>query len=314
MAETTKIQWCDSAFNPWRGCTKISPGCTNCYAEAVSRRNQNVLGVWGPNGTRVLASEAMWKKPLAWERRAAASGQPWRVFCASLADVFEDWEGQMLDHHGALLWRDPRQDWPSPSGGDVPYTLAHARARLWRLIEATPRLTWQLLTKRPDNMEHMVPASWKLAWPANVWAMTSVEDQPSADTHIPELLKVPARVRGLSVEPLLKPVDLAPWLPNPRSNGTLAGYWYEKDPATPRIRWVIIGGESGPNARPCHLEWVRDLVRQCQEAGVACFVKQLGANVHWQGGAGIERHGRPNDPKGGNPAEWPKDLRVREFP
>lgn len=182
-------------FNPWRGCTKVSRGCANCYAEAGSKRNPAVLGVWGDAGTRVIASESYWRLPLKWDRQAAKAGERRRVFCASLADVFED-----------------RPELVSP------------RQRLFRLIGDTPYLDWLLLTKRPENVLRMthdewcppVPGhvsqnagdghSWK--WPSNVWLGVSVEDQQRADERIPILLQTPAAVRFLSCEPLLGPLDL----------------------------------------------------------------------------------------------------------
>jgi protein gp37 len=131
-----------------------------------------------------------------------------------------------------------------------------SRERLWRLIEETSMLDWLLLTKRPENMCSMVPPSWETSWPNNVWAMTSIENQEQAKRRIPFLLDIPARVRGLSVEPLIAPVDLSSWLAH--------------------IQWVIVGGESGPDARPMYPQWVRTIRNQCQERGVAFFFKQWG--------------------------------------
>lgn len=302
MGKKTNIAWTDHTFNPWRGCEKVSPGCANCYAEHWSRRNPKVLGVWGPAGTRLIAAESYWQQPLRWNRQAEREGRRRRVFCASMADVFED-----------------RPELVAP------------RVRLFHLIHETPNLDWQLLTKRPENIRRFcggngIPRSWAENTQPNVWAMTSVEDQETADRRIPELLKVPARVRGLSVEPLLGPVDL-------RLGQKDDGQRWERHHF---IHWVILGGESGPHARPCRVEWVRDLVRQCRATGVACFVKQLGACVTsrlpngecWPGGNGLppghltfsgdgfgNYHVRGlSDPKGGDPAEWPEDLRVREMP
>jgi protein gp37 len=305
MAENTKIQWTDHTFNPWRGCTKVSPGCQHCYAETQAARNPKVLGVWGPQGTRPVASESYWRQPLKWNREAQVEGRRHRVFCASLADVFED----------------------RPE-------LAKPRERLLRLIANTPALDWQLLTKRPKNMRNplFVLPSWLLEWPPHVWAMASIENQEYADHRIPELLKVPARIRGLSVEPLLGPVDLTEYLTekpgfsvntlvrfyrNPDGSPTTFnergdGKLYDRVVKRPApLHWVIIGGESGPHARPCRVEWIRDLVRQCQQAGVACFVKQLGSNFQ---GLTLEQSVRIFDPKVGDPEEWPEDLRVRQFP
>jgi hypothetical protein len=179
------------------------------------------------------------------------------VFCASLADVFED----------------------RPE-------LIEPRRRLAGLIRDTPHLDWLLLTKRPGNARRMIPEMWAAGagWPRNYWVGASVEDQERADERIPELLEVPAPVLFLSIEPLLGPIEFA----------TLAG-----------VSWVIVGGESGPKARPCDLGWIRSIIGQCRSAGVAPFVKQLGGRP-----IGL----RLTDRKGGEPAEWPEDLRVREFP
>jgi protein gp37 len=137
--------------------------------------------------------------------------------------------------------------------------LDSVRARLWELIAATPWLDWQLLTKRPMNIRHMLPPAWLEAPRPNVWLGTSVEDQQHADLRIPHLVSVPARVRFLSCEPLLGPADLTPWLGE--------------------LHWVITGGESGPQARPCDPAWVRSLRDQCQAAGVALFHKQWGGRT-----------------------------------
>lgn len=299
--QNTKIEWARHTFNPWRGCTRVSPGCAHCYAEILSHRNPKTLGVWGPQGTRVVAAESAWREPLKWDREAAALGERHRVFCASLADVFEGPE---------TLPRD-----------SVPI-VADARERLFHLVRQTPNLNWLLLTKRPQNVRPILEkskrgltqpyepdelADWCYDWfngraPSNVWIGTSVENQATADERIPHLLQVPAAVRFLSCEPLLE--DL----------GKID---------TSGIQWVIVGGESGPHARPCELAWVRALIEQCHEADTPCFVKQLGSNLR-----GLTRHGldhdhlaaalgstyRLRDPKGGDPDEWPEDLRVRQCP
>lgn len=160
------------------------------------------------------------------------------------------------------------------------------RARLFDLIERTPALTWQLLTSRPERMVDLAPERWRGGWPANVWAGTTVENQRWADVRIPLLRAVPARVRFLSCEPQLERID---W------RGRLAG-----------IHWLIVGGESGPGARPMDPAWVRDLLAQCRAAGAAPFVKQLGSA--WA------RATHARDRAGADPAEWPEWARVREWP
>jgi protein gp37 len=249
MGADSKIQWTDHTFNPWWGCAHVSPGCLNCYAEDLAARYG--FDAWGARGHRRMLGDGNWRDPEKWDRKAAAAGERARVFCASMADVFED-----------------RPDLDAP------------RARLWDLIERTGWLDWMLLTKRPENIARMIP--WGDNWPSNVWAGTSVEDQRRADERLPVLRAVPA-TRFLSVEPLLGPVALDP----------------------EGIDWVIVGGESGPGARPMDLEWARAVRDTCQRADVPVFVKQLG--TVWA------RDNHISDHKGGEPAQWPGDLRVREM-
>ena len=169
MAETTEISWTHSTFNPWIGCTKVSPGCDHCYAERdMAIRRGRV--VWGAGQARSRTGEDYWKKPLTWNRKAAKSGQPWRVFCASLADVF--------DHEVPDEWR----------------------ADLWALIAATPALTWLLLTKRIGNAPTRIPS--------NVWIGASMVNQEEYDRDIRKLLAKDAPVRFISAEPLLGPIQL----------------------------------------------------------------------------------------------------------
>ncbi len=241
MGINSKIEWCTHSFNPWRGCTKVSAGCTNCYAETLSHRNPKTLGVWGDKGTRVVASESYWREPMKWQRAAFMAGERHRVFCASLADVFED-----------------RPELESP------------RLRLLDLIRQTPNLDWLLLTKRPQNVVPM----WAFYdrkdqyFPPNVWIGTSVENKQTANERIPHLLCVPSAVRFLSVEPLLEDLgDLR-----------MEDCWLPEDCYTfaDRIGWIIVGGESGHNARPVHPLWVRSIRDQCVNAGVSFFFKQWG--------------------------------------
>lgn len=257
MGENTKIEWADHSWNPWIGCAKVSAGCQHCYAEALMD-TQYGRAKWGVNGTRVRTSEAYWKKPIAWNTQATKTGERKRVFCASLADVFED--------------RPELESW---------------RLDLFKLIEQTPNLDWLLLTKRPENVIRMIELAqdqagaapraeiWLLRMP-NVWLGTSVENQEQANKRIPHLLDIPARVRFLSMEPLLGPVDLTPWLNYVSETDDIG---LAVDGFDPDIHWVIVGGESGPKARPMHPEWARSLRRQCQAAGVPFLFKQWGS---WQ--------------------------------
>jgi protein gp37 len=252
MGQNSKIEWTHHTFNPWRGCTKVSEGCQHCYAETMSGRNPSTLGVWGPKGTRVVAAEAYWRQPAKWNAEAKEAGERRRVFCASLADVFEGEE--------------------SMPGASVD-AVEEARARLWQIITCTPHLDWLLLTKRPRNIMHMVPHWWKTAigFPRNVWIGVSVENQAAADERIPHLAKVPAYVTFLSCEPLLGLVDISKYL-------TCQSYLHgQVMPCTcTLVNWVIVGGESGGKARPMHPHWARSLQEQCQDAGVPFLFKQWG--------------------------------------
>ena len=223
MGQNSTIEWTHHTFNPWWGCTKVSPGCTHCYAETWANRYGH--DIWGPRKARRIFGESHWQDPVKWNRQAMQQGERIRVFCASMADVFED-----------------------------NASIREERKKLWSLIEETPMLDWLLLTKRPENMLRFAP--WQLQWPSNIWAMTSIENQEQAEKRIPLLAEVLASVRGLSVEPLIGPVNLAQWLQD--------------------IHWVIVGGESGPGSRPINPEWVRSIRDQCTEANVPFFFKQWG--------------------------------------
>lgn len=247
--QNSKIEWTTHTFNPWWGCIRVSPGCEHCYAETLAHRYG--YEVWGPAKTtgRRMMSDNYWRQPIKWNKAAQAAGTRARVFCASMADVFEN-HPQVED----------------------------ARYRLWDLIEATPWLDWLLLTKRPENIlgntVRWAPFSAMGKWPDNVWIGTSVENQEQADKRIPELLKVPAKVRFLSCEPLLGPVDIADYL------GCQHYLHGQVIPCTcSLVDWVIVGGESGHGSRAMHPEWARSLRDQCREARTAFFFKQWG---NWQ--------------------------------
>lgn len=295
MGGNTHIEWADHTFNPWIGCTKVSSACDHCYAETLATARLGVA--WGPHAERRRTAPSTWRQPLAWNRRAEREGRRYRVFCASLADVFDN---------------QASEDW---------------RVELWRLIRATPHLDWLLLTKRPQNIAKMLPSDldhgrgngWQNGpWP-NVWLGTTVENQAEAYRRIPHLLAVPAAKRFLSMEPLLGPVDLAEWIeciehcgncggesprqkddicPRCGAKNNLISTWgaaeaeryrtgERYDPASeagrsdidgtnPTIDWIIAGGESGSKARPSHPDWFRSLRDQCTNAGVPFFFKQWG--------------------------------------
>ena len=241
MAGQTAIQWTDATFNPWWGCERVSPACAHCYADTLARRYGHSL--WGGDSPRRFLGDDHWRQPIRWNAHAAAAGEPIKVFCASMADVFED----RLD---LAPWRD----------------------RLWALIDQTPMLQWQLLTKRPENVATMVP--WRARWPTNVWVGTSVEN--SRHTFRVEILRaLPAPVRFISAEPLLSSLFLN-GKPN-RQPLNLAG-----------IDWVIAGGESGPRFRPVDLDCVRELRDACIGAGIPFFYKQRGGRTAKAGGRELD--------------------------
>ncbi len=250
MGEHTKIEWAHHTFNPWIGCERVSAECRNCYAETWDARGLNGPEThWGKDTPRRRTSDANWRLPLRWDRKAAADGVRRSVFCASLADVFED--------------RDDLDPW---------------RTDLWDLIEATPNLDWLLLTKRPENVEMLAgdfaqciscglnpvdPFNWwcicggTVRPPLNVRLGTSVGHQSSIDRVAALIDAADGAPTFLSCEPLLGPLDFG--------TGGLDG-----------IDWVIAGGESGPKARPMHPDWVRSIRDVCLDSGVPFLFKQWG--------------------------------------
>jgi protein gp37 len=241
VADKTAIEWTHATFNPWWGCERVSPACAHCYADTLARRYGHRL--WDASSGRRFFTDEHWRQPERWNRQAQLAGKPRRVFCASMADVFEA--------------RDELDPW---------------RARLWSLIEQTPWLHWQLLTKRPENVAGMVP--WSGDWPVNVWIGASVEN--ARHTFRADLLReLPAAVRFLSVEPLLGSVFV---------NGRPNRRPLELD----GIDWVIAGGESGPRHRPLELDWVRELRDACTDTGTAFFFKQVGGRTPKAGGRELD--------------------------
>jgi protein gp37 len=315
MSEKSKIAWTDHTFNPWIGCTKVSPGCTNCYAESRDKRWAGGKH-WGKGAPRQLTSAKNWDLPLKWNRDAELINEAIRntdyepvsekpgevlplVFCASLAD----W----LDDEVPIEWL----------------------ADLLALIHATPNLIWQLLTKRPENFfsrisdAHTVVAPQAKRWhlgefPKNVWIGITAEDQQRADERIPKLLEIPAAVRFLSCEPLLGEIDLtrvAPYIlngdeSNPGYIDAFSAFCYHPKTCSLKssgtrpegISWVITGCESkGKKAGRNAEHYERDalsIIEQCRAAGVPVFNKQMPID-------GNVSH---------EPDEWPEALRAREFP
>lgn len=265
MSINSPIDWCDHSFNPWWGCARVSPACRSCYA--ASWANRYGYDVWRRKGPRRMLSDNHWKQPLRWNRAAEKTGRPALVFCASMADVFEI--------HPV---------------GEVNEKLDSQRTRLWELIDQTPWLTWQLLTKRPENVQDLAP--WGDEWPRNVWLGTSVEDQRRANERIPALASIPAAVRFLSCEPLLEPLDLTS---------------FDGVNALSEVDWVICGGESeSPSkARRMDLDWARSLRDKCAASEVPFFFKQTGTFLARE----LGMHG-----KGNRWDEIPSELAIRQFP
>lgn len=263
MAETT-IEWAHYTFNPVWGCQKVSPGCTHCYAETFADKRMG-LGVFGPaeRTSRRTFGDAYWANPERWNRLAAREGEQRRVFCASMADVFEA--------HPATVAQLPR---------------------LWALIRATPHLDWLLLTKRPERITASLPDDWGTGY-RNVWLGTSIESHEYV-SRVEVLLQVPAAVRFLSCEPLLGPIALRgsyhDFLEGWGCDND--GYGHPVQVQTERIDWVIAGGESGVDARPCDPAWLRQLRDDCAATGTPFFLKQLGGHPDKRGGLQATLDGR----------------------
>jgi protein gp37 len=282
VSRPSKIEWTDRVWNPVRGCSLVSPGCTNCYAMRQAHRF-NAKGQPYERLTRTTERGPVWtgdirlvlaalEEPLRWKK-------PSRVFVNSMSDLF---------HEGA----------PDEFIDQVFGVMGTCR-----------RHTFQVLTKRPERMrDYLIANHARGSDTPNVWLGVSAENQATADERIPILLQTPAAVRFVSTEPLLEPVDIRRWIVGCND--------YRDPPEHAGIHWVIVGGESGPNARPCNVEWIRDIVRQCKAAGVRVFVKQIGGLAFNGSLRGHEPDCRwlTDDRKGGDPAEWPEDLRVREYP
>lgn len=352
MSQTSKIEWTETTWNPVVGCSSVSEGCRNCYA---AREAIRLAGNPHPNVGPLYAG-------LSEFRGAGAARRP--VFTGVVRTVPERLEDP-------LRWRKPRRVFVNSMSDlfhpDVPDEFID---RVFAVMALCPQHTFQVLTKRPERMtayatsrgamfaceprgRHPVQLAieevinrrptpddaglWE--WPLpNCWLGTSVEDQAAADERIPHLLRTPAAVRFLSCEPLLSPIEFSGVTNRSDAVEQLGRR------ALDGLHWVIVGGESGPGARPCDVAWIRSLVEQCQAAGVPCFTKQLGTVVwdrndagfdaEWNDGEGWpepaevehdirgfreEYQGAPvrvhlRDRKGGDPEEWPEDLRVRDFP
>lgn len=287
MGANSGITWTGATYNPWQGCVKktieidgkikLREECRNCYMYREKKR-------YGKNPAIVVrSSPATFNAPLKWQKeidegKRSKLGLSRLVFTCSWSDFFN-----------------PEADeW---------------RPEAWRIIRLCPDLIFQILTKLPQRALDHLPPFWEEI-EGRVHMGVSAGYQEAAEEMIPHLLAIPARIRFLSCEPLLGPLDLRKWLLKwqPVGFGPGEDDWDFDAVPSEQIHWIIAGGESGPNARPTNHAWIRSLKRQCAEADVPFFVKQLGSV--WAKEAGVFRQ----DDKGHKPEYWPEDLRVREFP
>lgn len=248
MGTETKISWTDHTFNPWIGCTKVSPGCDNCYAETLNHRwgNDN----WGKGKIRRVTSDSNWKDPIKWDKLAKLAGEKRKVFSASLADVMDD---------------------EAPKG---------VRERLWELIDNTPNLIWQLLTKRPTRYGSYLPQDGFKH--DNVWLGTSAEDQHFYDIRWSVLRVIAAEhelTSFISYEPALGPLSILDFAEK-----------HAEDRFHTCPDWLICGGESGTGRRPMEKSWAQDIADECEITGTKFFMKQFSARTPEEGAALIPAH------------------------
>lgn len=322
---TSKIEWTEDTWNPIVGCSVVSPGCTNCYAmrmagrlEAMSIAHEGKHGgdpgplvhyrgtteetragdVW--TGKLAMASEKTLSAPL---RRK----KPTTYFVNSMGDLFhEDVPDEWIDQVFAVMALCPQHR----------FQVLTKRAERMRDYLTAPDLFDRIWTLECEHHEaEMIPSALPLA---NVWMGISAEDQRRANDRIPILLETPAAIRFVSLEPLLGPINLtnisySPWARCALTGGLWNPKTSQSKPPTSvtgiKLDWVIVGGESGPGARPFDVRWAHKIVGQCQDANVPVFVKQLGAHVIQDGERRIKR-----DKKGGDMSEWPHDIRIRDMP
>ncbi len=345
MGANSQIEWTDATWNPIRGCSRVSEGCRNCYAERVAARFSDIGQAYHGLAKREVVT-----------RR----GNPRAEF--PVVSYKPHWTGEVrfIEEHLAdpLKWRKPKRIFVNSMSD-----LFHEKVkdewidRIFAVMYAAHWHTFQILTKRPLRMRDYVEAPLR-----HVWLGTSVEDQTTADERIPLLLETPAAVRFVSYEPAIDLIDLrrinlgdqrTGWGMRRIERDALSNWETQfHKPGEPKsvhnlqdsenrgsqLDWVIIGGESGPGARPFCIQWARDVITQCKAAGVACFVKQFGAHIISRNDNGFEGdmptcwpmetrvedaaeacQGAPvrvrlKDRKGGDWNEWPEDLRVREYP
>lgn len=353
MSDKSRIAWTDSTHNFWRGCSKAATGCEHCYAETLV--TTRLGGEWGPGGVRVRSKD--FNAPLRWNRKpwvCDQCGSSRFTQDSHTRDLVCEGCETYNAFHRRRVFSLSLGDWLE--GGPIGWTLKDEKpiggipvswlADMLDVVRRCDQLSWILCTKRPENWRdrlmwvnghagmqsnldaydtcpHVALADWTAKWilgepSQNVTVLTSISTQKDADENIPHLLKIPATRRGLSIEPLLEPVDLRRWLRTrevPLHTGASGNVIYGT--TAPELDWLIVGGESGKNARPCNAEWIRGIVRQGKAAGVPVFVKQLGSNVllphpHFKGED--DWYYKTKHPKGADSTEWPDDLRLQEFP
>jgi len=317
----SKIEWCDrSDWNPIRGCTRASEGCRNCYAEAIAARFSGPGQPWhgfaektasGPRWTgKVELIEDRLTLPLKWRK-------PAKIFTNSASDLFhESVPDEWIDRVFAVMALAPQHTYQVltkrstrmreyVSNPATPFRVAKAKDALSSGNDA-PEQIRNIASGRQWNVEPTI--TWPLP---NIWKGVTAEDQTRADERIPDLLATPAALRFVSIEPMLGDVDLKNITPADKYEvNALSGFDFDQSSAGPHLDWVIVGGESGPNARPMQVGLARSIVAQCRDARVPCFVKQLGSDPVWEDGAFLNLRHR----KGATMSEWPADLHVQEIP
>lgn len=342
MSEATKIEWCDATVNIWQGCEKIAPGCKNCYAERdVGRWG---FDVWGKLKPRLYCKD--WEAKLrALNRKAHRLGRRLRVFINSESDFFEDHRGAVINRAEKpqrLYIKDTDDGWEPTTEekldvypfGNAPLDIGSLRRRAFQLFDRLTMLDILLVTKRPENVERMWNTrNGELAAEVSVWShrsnvwlgysasdMASLQDKIEAVHRLRDLVPV----LFLSLEPLLAPIDFGKIVIGRDSGFAVRDVFWCDLAERQLVDWVIVGGESGKDARPCDVAWIRSIVAQCAKGEAACFVKQLGSRATVTVGGQQTPTGtrtfeagpfwKVRHKKGGNPAEWSEDLRVREFP
>jgi protein gp37 len=359
MAQLSSIEWTDATWNPTRGCTEIAPGCAHCYAKTFAERWRGVPGHPYELGFDPRVAPDKLLEPLKWKK-------PRRIFVDSMSDLFHETfsfdyiaavfgvmaacADRDIGHVFQVLTKRPQRarEFFRWLLGDGTIGDGYEKLRVQSVLHEAVKYVVGYET--PGRPAVNILRGWPLP---NVWIGTSIANQTDADKNIPHLLQIPAAVRFLSIEPLIGPVNLSaiarhttgykePSMAETsidalRGSGTYPSHLtgIPIDVEFEPIQWVIVGGESGPGARPCNVEWIRSIQAQCIAAGVPVFTKQLGAKpfVPLSYVGGIESHpmmqwpasvtwgehdnaAHPilDDRKGGSMNEWPADLRVREFP